>query len=311
MPSGIGAAAAARKPLPSTTVPNPALLRAGATWPGFALAVIANQLQSKYKTTALRGCPASAHGGARASRTSARLRIVLTGGSGSLTGSHPLGSASSTQLLHNAAFCLVGHQSRAKRVWCWPTPAASGLNKTGRYAKCLPWALRPAPALPGRGPCPALRSGSGRAAWRAWRSCFSQCASRSVSVSGLRPCHGCWPPAHPLLVRFAHIVRALARPPPRGGLPPGRGCLQHFVPQWSASVLPAAPCGRGGKRLGQRGFAPAAAAAAACPCSLFKQSAASQTWCAWRVFFCGFSTDLPPDAADNCFCCFGLVLTLF
>lgn len=248
MPGGIGAATAARKPPPSTTVPSPALLRAGATWPGFALVLIANQVQYKYKTTALRGCPASAHGGARVIKVSARCRLVLTGGSGPLTGSHPLGCASSTQLLHNAAFCLVGHQSRAKRALCWPTPAASGLNKTGRYAKCLPWALRPAPALPGRGPCPALRSGSGRAAWL---------AKGQVSVSALRAvCQSAafgrvmavGPP--PTRFSFASLTSSAPWPvrPPEGGSLQSAGVISISSlsgPQVSCPPRPAVAAGKG------------------------------------------------------------------
>ena len=81
-----------------------------------------------------------------------------------------------------------------------------------------------------------------------------------LSVSGLRPCHGCWPPARPSLVRFAHIGRALAHPPPQGGLPSGRGGLLLCWRRWFARLPAAAPCGRGGTHGSLPGLRPAGSA---------------------------------------------------
>jgi len=124
-------------------------------------------------------------------------------------------------LLHNAAFCKVPGRSLASSL-CGRAPLrALRVLQNRRYAKCLPWAARPGHKSGAPSPLPFCVRGAPRGV-RA--SQFSQALRAWFLVSGLRPVLWCWPPPAPLLVRFAHIARALPVRPPRG-LPQGAGVL--------------------------------------------------------------------------------------
>lgn len=141
-------------------------------------------------------------------------------------------------------------------------PAASGLKATGRYVKCLPWAACSLPALPGRGPYPALRAGIAHAAWLSKVS-VSVSALRAVFVSQ-RPLAVSW-----LLAPRPPLPRSLRshRPRPGPSAPPrGAPSRARVSPAFRASVVRVCPVRRALRSrrvvLG-RGCAPAPAHAGA------------------------------------------------
>ena len=149
---------------------------------------------------------------------------MLTGGSGPLTGSHPLGSASCAQLLHNAALPLPLGQSRAKRVW-WPRcrpPARPKGNGSLCKVSALGSAACACASRSGPLPRPALRLRPRRVA----RMALLFQSVRFAQFVSQRPSAVSWllaprPPA-PRSLR-SHRPRPGPSAPPEGGSLQGAG----------------------------------------------------------------------------------------